>query len=219
LTEPDVAAGEGCCVGAEADPSRAGSLLHPLGKAYCVSDRGVGHVAAIADRPDHDFTRVEPDPDREVEIVGAPEFVTEGGELLLELEGCEASATRMILTRDRSAEDRHDPVARELVDGALEFMDAISEDLEEAVHDRAPVLGIDPLRELHRIGQISEQDRDLLSLPLQAGASRANPGREVGRRRNRVRGGGGIGRTGRGAAGFAELSGFADHGPAARAAH
>ena len=75
----------------------------------------------------------------------------------------------MILVRDRRAEQRHDAVAGVLVDDALEAMHAVGEDLEEAVHDRAPLLRIELLGQLHRALHVGEQHGDLLALAFEGG--------------------------------------------------
>ena len=76
----------------------------------------------------------------------------------------------MILVRDRRAEQRHDPVAGELVDRPLEAVNALGEDREEAIHDPVPLLGIDLLGELHRALHVGEEDRHLLALAFEGGA-------------------------------------------------
>jgi hypothetical protein len=76
----------------------------------------------------------------------------------------------MVLVSDRCAEERHDAVARVLVDRPLEAMDAFGEDLEEALHDAVPVFGIDRLREIHRALEVGEKHRHLLPLALEGAA-------------------------------------------------
>jgi hypothetical protein len=44
-----------------------------------------------------------------------------------------ASTLRVILVSNRRPEERHDPVAGELVDGALEAMDPFGQDRVEAI--------------------------------------------------------------------------------------
>src|SRR5919201_6315110 len=88
----------------------------------------------------------------------------------------------MVLVRDRSAEEGHDPVARELVDGPLKAMDPFAEDGEEAVHDPPPLLRIASLGHLHRAHDVREQHRDLLALTLQEAAGAADLLREMVRR-------------------------------------
>ena len=89
----------------------------------------------------------------------------------------------MVLVRDRRAEERHDAVAGELVDRALEAVDARGEDGEEAVHDRLPRLGVELLGQLHRALDVGEQDRDLLALAVPDGGRRTTGRRRRGERR------------------------------------
>ena len=81
-------------------------------------------------------------------------------------------ALGVVLVRDRRAEERHDAVAGELVDRALEAVHAVGEDREEAVHDLVPLFGIDLLGELHRALHVGEQHRDLLALAFEGGRAR-----------------------------------------------
>ncbi len=81
----------------------------------------------------------------------------------------------MVLVGDRRPEQRHDPVAGELVDGALVPVDAVCEELEQTVHHLTPLLGVDPLGELHRPGDVGEQDRRVLALAGRLGGAGAGP--------------------------------------------
>src|SRR5204862_1824274 len=54
--------------------TRLGELLHPLREPDRVADRGVVHREVLADRADHDLSRVDPDPDREAEPVVAAQL-------------------------------------------------------------------------------------------------------------------------------------------------
>ena len=82
-----------------------------------------------------------------------------------------AGAPGVVLVGDRRPEQGHDPVAGELVDRALEAVDALAEDREEAVHDPPPLLGVALLGELHRAHHVGEQHRHLLALALEGGAA------------------------------------------------
>ncbi len=86
----------------------------------------------------------------------------------------------MVLVRDRRAEQRHDAVAGELVDRALEAVDALAEDREEALHDLAPLLGVAALGEVHRAHHVGEQHRHVLALPFQHAAGADLPGELLG---------------------------------------
>jgi hypothetical protein len=47
----------------------------------------------------------------------------------------------VVFVCDRRAEERHDPIARVLIERALDAMNAFGEDLEEALPNPGPVLG------------------------------------------------------------------------------
>ena len=79
----------------------------------------------------------------------------------------EAGPGGVVLVRDRRPEQRHDPVAGELVDGALEPPDALGEQREEALHDLTPLLGIGLLGHVHRAHDVGEQDGHLLALAVE----------------------------------------------------
>jgi hypothetical protein len=78
-----------------------------------------------------------------------------------------AGALGVILMGNRCAEERHDAVARVLVHRALEAVDAVRENLEEAVQDAVPCFGIDLLGEIQRSLHVGEEDGHLLALAFQ----------------------------------------------------
>ncbi len=80
-----------------------------------------------------------------------------------------AGAHRVVLVGERRAEERHDPVAHHLVDGALVAMDGLHHALEDGVEELARLLGVAVGEQLHRALEVGEEDRDLLALALQGG--------------------------------------------------
>ena len=102
-----------------------------------------------------------------VEPARAAQLVGVAAQRLAHVQRGVAGALRVILVRDRRAEQRHDPVAGVLVHRALEAVHAVGEDLQEAVEDAVPLLRIDRLGELHRSLHVGEQDGDLLALALE----------------------------------------------------
>src|SRR2546421_5886715 len=76
----------------------------------------------------------------------------------------------MVLVRDRRAEEGHEPVAQELVHGALEAVDLGEHQLERAVDERVHVLGIERFRDGREAGGIGEEHADLLALARERGA-------------------------------------------------
>ena len=75
----------------------------------------------------------------------------------------------MVLVGERRAEERHDPVAHHLVDGALVAVDRLHHALEHRVEDLARLLGVAVGEQLHRALEVGEEDRDLLALAFQRG--------------------------------------------------
>ena len=75
----------------------------------------------------------------------------------------------MVLVRERGAEEGHDAIAHDLVDGALVAMNRLHHAFEYGVEQPARVLGISVGEQLHRPLQVSEEHRDLLALALEGG--------------------------------------------------
>jgi hypothetical protein len=76
----------------------------------------------------------------------------------------------MVLVSDRGAEKRHDAVAGVLVDRPLEAVNAVGEDLEEAVENPVPFFRVELLGEIHRALHVGEEDRHLLALAFEGTA-------------------------------------------------
>jgi len=81
------------------------------------------------------------------------------GDLVAEVQRRIAGALCVVLVRDRRPEERHDAVARELVDEALEALDAFRQDAEEALHDLRPRFRVELLCKLHRALHVGEHHR------------------------------------------------------------
>jgi peptidoglycan/xylan/chitin deacetylase (PgdA/CDA1 family) len=73
----------------------------------------------------------------------------------------------MILEREWSTEERHDPVAHHLVDHALVPMDRLHHDLEDRIEQRARLLRFPFGEELHRALQVREEHGHLLALAFE----------------------------------------------------
>ena len=66
----------------------------------------------------------------------------------------------VVLVRDRGAEDRHDPVAGELVDVPAEGLDRAGERGQHPVGDRADPFRVEILRPGGEVGQVAEEHGD-----------------------------------------------------------
>ena len=191
----DVALHELQRLAGEQGAARLRELLHARGEVRGLPDRGVVHVQIAADGAYHDLARVDPDPyahrHRQARDPGhvAPDRV-------LHPQRRVAGAKRVILVRQRRAEEGHDPVAQDLVDGALVVVDRLHQGFEDRVEDLPRFLRIPVGQELERALQIGEEHGDLLALAPERLAHAQHAIRQVPRRVG-VRGGeaGAFGRT------------------------
>jgi hypothetical protein len=128
----------------QVDASGLGALLHALGEPDRVTLRRVVHAQVGSDLPDDHVAGVETHPNREVESA-PPQLIGVAPQRIAQVQRRVARPLRVVLVRDRRAEERHDAVARVLVDRPLEAVHAVGQDLEKAIEDRVPLLGIDLL--------------------------------------------------------------------------
>ena len=169
------------------DLAGSGELLHARRRVGRVADRGVVHSQVVADRPDDDEPGVEAHAHAEVDPARPLELVAVPGEDALHPERRVCRAPRVVLVGHGCAEEGHEPVPEELVDGALVAVDLDEHQLERAVDEGVDVLGIEGLGEGREAGGIGEEHRDLLALARERGAVLQDPLGQVGRRVRRGR--------------------------------
>jgi hypothetical protein len=99
---------------------RLGDLFHSRCQARGVPESRVVHPQIVADLPDHDLARVESHPHREADPLRETKLVRVTPQILLQRQRRVAGPRRVILVRDRRPEQRHDPIARVLIDCPLE---------------------------------------------------------------------------------------------------
>jgi hypothetical protein len=80
-----------------------------------------------------------------------------------------AGPHRVVLMRDRRAEERHDAVAHDLIDGPLVAVHRGHHALEDGVEELTGFLGVAVGQQLHRALEIGEQHGDLLALAFKGG--------------------------------------------------
>ena len=147
--------------------SGLGECFHALGQSDGVTLRGIIHAQVVSDLADHHFTRVEPDPHAEGDAVLDPHLVRVLAYRVANMQRGVTSALGVILVRDRRTEECHDSVTGELIDRAFEAVHALGENLEEALEDAVPLLGIELLGEFERPLHVREQDRHVLALAFE----------------------------------------------------
>ena len=112
------------------------------------------------------------DPDSQLELLLERE--------LADRERCADCALGIVLVRGRCAEERHDRVADELLDGAAVALELGAHALVVGAQDRLDVLGIQRLGARGEADEVAEDDRDDLALATRVGhhavlASSASP--------------------------------------------
>ena len=101
--------------------------------------------------PGHDAARIDTDAHVDLDAVA-------------ELLGRANGAQGVVLANRRHAEDRHDGIADELLEGAAVPLDRRPGDIEVRGHDDPERLGIERLAECGRSGDVAEEDGDDLAL-------------------------------------------------------
>src|SRR5207245_6649316 len=110
----DKAFGESECVGRHEDRARHRHLLHARREVRRLANGGVIHVQVTADRADHDLARVQADPDLDGDSRRALDYFRIALARVLHPPRRLAGAHGGVLTSDRRAEQRHDPVTHHL---------------------------------------------------------------------------------------------------------
>jgi len=155
-------------VAAEHDVARTGGLLEARGDVHGVA-RGEG--AAGRGRARDGLAGVDPDAHREVEIALPAQLTAQSRDLLAHLRGRSHRAQRVVLVRDRDAEDRHDGVADVVLDRPAVALDHDAHAPEPPLHRPAQRLGIHAFAQRRRPDDIGEHHRDDLA-PLNGDAIR-----------------------------------------------
>ena len=131
--------------------TRLRGRLQPGGQHGGVAERGVVHPEAIADRAHYHQAAVNPDPDLHL---GPAD----------DADRRQHRTAGMILVRDRCPEQRHEPVAEELVDGSGVAVHLGQRVLEEAVDDLVKILRPQLPGQVAGAHDVAEQHGDLLAL-------------------------------------------------------
>ena len=145
--------------GRGADPAGPGhgGLLHLGRHLGGLRDRAVVQAGLAADGAQHHVAGVHPHPHLDARLVHRQRGV--------------ARAHRVVLEGQRRAEQGHDPVAADLVDGAAVPADHLDHPLEDRIDQLPGGLGVVAGEALEHVLEIGEEHRDLLAL------GRDRPGR------------------------------------------
>jgi hypothetical protein len=106
------------------------------------ADCRIVHAQIASDGTHDDLAGVEPDADLHVNAESIARVRGVVLDLLLHTQRRIAGSYRMILVGNRSAEDRHDPVAHHEADGAFVTMDGLHHAFEHRVEELPRLLGV-----------------------------------------------------------------------------
>jgi hypothetical protein len=146
------------------DRTRRRRSLHPRRQIGHMTDRHVLGMSTNLYRSHHHLARVHPDAGFNRNLALVPQTLGVATQFLLHRQRRMKCALRMVLVRDRRAEQSEDAVA-----GRLRYVTAIAmhrlhHKVQHRIDDRARLLGIQIAHQLGRALDIGEQRRDGLAL-------------------------------------------------------
>ena len=118
-------------------------------------------------RAHHDLAGVDPDADLDAGAALPSQVLAPAAEIFARRERRVQCALRMVLVRDRCAEQREDAVAGRLHDVPVVAMDRVDHRLERGIDYGAGLLGIEVAHQLSRALDIREERGDGLALALE----------------------------------------------------
>ena len=127
--------------------SRIGSCLETRRHVRRIPHRRIVHAEIVADAPHHHEAGVEALPHLKADSPPMLEFFPISLECLPNSQRRMDGALRVILVGDRGAEQRHDPVAEELVHGALVAVHLGQHQFEGTIHQPVHVFRVEPFGE------------------------------------------------------------------------
>ena len=136
--------------------ARTRKRLHPGRDVHRVAHRRVLARGLRTDHPDHDGPGVDADADLEVDLELGAEVVDRASHV----EPAAHRAERIVLMRDRRAEEREHAVAHQSRDRPVVPRDGRVHARERLAHDLGPILGIHALGDRGRPGDVGEEHCD-----------------------------------------------------------
>ena len=160
-----------------------GEPLQPGRNIGGVTDRRVVHAEVVADAPYHHRAGVQthPQPDP-AEQVGRARCTTVTGRFLkplLDGQAAHQGAAHMVLVRQRRAEQGHETIAQELIDGAFDAMNFRHCQREQGIQDVVHLLGPRLPSQFGRIGHVAKQHSHLFALALDGGVAAEDLARQM----------------------------------------
>ena len=164
------------------DRARLGERLHARGQVHDVAVGGVIHPQIVADPPDHHRPGVQTDPQPHRHAVLVLDLAVVAADRLLDRQRRVHRPHRMVLERDRRAEQRHHAIAEIAVDGPFVAMHRVGGQLQHPVHQQVQLFRVEFLRQRRGIGNIGKQNGDELAFAFERAARGQDLFRQIPRR-------------------------------------
>ena len=132
---------------------RGGELLHTRRQVRGLAHGGIVHVQVVANRPHHDFPRVEPHAHLHLQTVGAAHLLRVAAHRRLHGQGSVTGPHGVVFVGHGRAEEGHDAIAQHLVHRALKAVHGVHHALQAgsrrawaASGSRSRISSVEPLR-------------------------------------------------------------------------
>jgi hypothetical protein len=149
--------------------ARLRHLLHAGRQVGGLAHRRVVHMQAAVDGAHDHCPGIEPDPDLERHAVGALHLIAVTRDALLHAQRRVAGAHSMVFMGQWRAEERHNAIAHDLVDGPFIAMHRLDHALENWIEDLPCLFGVAIGQQLRGAFEVGEEHRHLLALAFERG--------------------------------------------------
>jgi hypothetical protein len=151
------------------DAPRRRQVLHTRRQDRMLPHRRVVRVQIVANGPHHHLAGVEPHPKVHGQAMRAPHLIAVAAHPGLHGQRRIARPDGMVFMGNGGAEERHDPIAHDLIHRALEAVHGLHHPFEDGIEDGPGFLRVAVGQQLHRAFEVGEEHGDLLTLPFQGG--------------------------------------------------
>ena len=149
------------------DTPRGRELLHTRGQMRGLADGGIVHVQVVANRPHHDFPRVEPDAHLHLQTVGAAHLLRIAPHRRLHGQASVTGPHGVIFVRHWRPEEGHDAIAQHLVHRPLKAVHGVHHALQRRIEECLGGFRVEIADQLRGAFEVGKQHGDLFALACQ----------------------------------------------------
>ena len=149
------------------DTPRGRELLHTRGQMRGLADGGIVHVQVVANRPHHDFPRVEPDAHLHLQTVGAAHLLSIAPHRRLHGQASVTGPHGVIFVRHWRPEEGHDAIAQHLVHRPLKAVHGVHHALQRRIEECLGGFRVEIADQLRGAFEVGKQHGDLFALACQ----------------------------------------------------